>query len=544
MSLPTTAFVIVPALLPGATAQGDLPLDQVYHFGGISARFFDTCVPGDDVIVLSASNDGTMSFSPTGSLVVSQTELRICADLGFELETFSESFAYSHAIDGSVFFGSAPKSPGSSQAVFQISSDQEVLLGQIVDTSEPRFLLGLRAGTGLSNADLSGEYAVATLFQAQNPDQSETGVTGSLETDVGFGSVTFDGSSFTSFQNVRNLGAFGSLTRTRSTTGTYSVASDGRVTLSSDEDQSIGAISPDGRIGFVVTFVHSKEEIAPGEFGFDEVGMSIFVRKGTTPPTPDALEGDWFLGEYGGRLSGQFAPLTSTQQESEIGVMSFQAAVAFENSFTLSGSAASVGPTGGGSAPSGGFGSIQVMPNGNGSVALNSFGEPPANGWLADTDGIEDLVLFAQINSNAFANFGLLLRDRGPLHTPTEALSVSDGGSQILNLDAGSSTAGLVYFILGSVSGVDAGIPLGNLTLPLNFDGYTVITLGTSGPLLNSNFGTLDLLGSATASFKLVPGSAPSLAGLSVYHAAMLLNFSSLDPVVDVTNPVAVELEP
>ncbi len=99
-------------------------------------------------------------------------------------------------------------------------------------------------------------------------------------------------------------------------------------------------------------------------------------------------------------------------------------------------------------------------------------------------------------------------------------LSVSEGGGQPLEVDAGHLHAGETYLVLGTMSGTAPGIPLpGGLTLPLHPDRYFRHTLHAfNRPPLANSFGVLDAMGHADASFTLAPTDL-SLAGLTLHHA-------------------------
>ena len=118
------------------------------------------------------------------------------------------------------------------------------------------------------------------------------------------------------------------------------------------------------------------------------------------------------------------------------------------------------------------------------------------------------------------------------LRVPTLAadattLSLATGGTITFTLDAGPAFAGDTYFLVGSTTGTEPGIPLSGVTLPLVVDGYlvTTFTRPNTPPLANS-LGTLDGSGRATATLTLPAGLPPALAGLQVFHA-----FLALDPV-------------
>jgi hypothetical protein len=125
----------------------------------------------------------------------------------------------------------------------------------------------------------------------------------------------------------------------------------------------------------------------------------------------------------------------------------------------------------------------------------------------------------------------LLLGDVG-------AISVSAGGKQTLTLSAGAAHAGDVYLILGSLSGTAPGLPIAPFLLPLNPDPYFFHTLNhpNQSPLVNT-LGVLDAAGEATAAFQLGFASPPGLSGLTLHHAAVLLDPVSAKPT-GVTNAV------
>ncbi len=109
--------------------------------------------------------------------------------------------------------------------------------------------------------------------------------------------------------------------------------------------------------------------------------------------------------------------------------------------------------------------------------------------------------------------------------SPTE-LDALAGGTQTFTLTAGPDSKLDLYLLLGSISGTSPGVPLGDLTLPLNIvDPCFDFTLEqpNSAALVNT-LGVLDIQGTATASVN-VPTSAqyPSLIGLTFHHAYVVL---------------------
>lgn len=126
------------------------------------------------------------------------------------------------------------------------------------------------------------------------------------------------------------------------------------------------------------------------------------------------------------------------------------------------------------------------------------------------------------------------------------AVSLAAGGSHSLDLKAGAALAGELFLVLGSASGTAPGIPLDGLLLPLAVpDPYFNFTLGSPGtPPLTGSLGSLDPAGEAAAAFTLPPGTLPSLAGLLLHHAFLVLDVAASGQAVFASNAVAVSLVP
>lgn len=120
------------------------------------------------------------------------------------------------------------------------------------------------------------------------------------------------------------------------------------------------------------------------------------------------------------------------------------------------------------------------------------------------------------------------------------AASATAGMTQEFHLDAGESRAGELYFLLGSASGIDPGIDLGTVVLPLNPDDYFLATLQLGGtpPFLGFQ-GVLDSAGTARAVLRLPPGL-PALAGKTLHHAFAV----PADDAILASNAVRLELGP
>jgi hypothetical protein len=98
--------------------------------------------------------------------------------------------------------------------------------------------------------------------------------------------------------------------------------------------------------------------------------------------------------------------------------------------------------------------------------------------------------------------------------------------------------------VLGSTTGWNPGFAIEGIPLPIFFDTYTLFTaqFPNAAPLGNS-LGVLDAQGRATTTFTLPAGFSPSLAGATLFHAALVwspITFAS----VRASNPVPIGLLP
>jgi hypothetical protein len=131
------------------------------------------------------------------------------------------------------------------------------------------------------------------------------------------------------------------------------------------------------------------------------------------------------------------------------------------------------------------------------------------------------------------------------LEASPAALSLAAGGVLKLQLHASAQHAGSHYLVLGSTAGTSPGLPLGSTVLPLSVDPYFGWTLANPNVFpLSNTFGTLDVSGSATASFTLVAGSPPQWAGAQVHHAYVVIRTSPVVEIAFVSNPVGLLLDP
>ena len=93
----------------------------------------------------------------------------------------------------------------------------------------------------------------------------------------------------------------------------------------------------------------------------------------------------------------------------------------------------------------------------------------------------------------------------------------------------------------GTSPGVTLGSATGLVTIPLNPDSWTDITIGlANSPVLANTKGTLDANGQAKAQIKGGPVNAPSAIGLVFYHAYLV--YDAKNNFYMASNPVTLTL--
>jgi len=152
------------------------------------------------------------------------------------------------------------------------------------------------------------------------------------------------------------------------------------------------------------------------------------------------------------------------------------------------------------------------------------------------------------------------------LRVDTNAVSVTAGGTQTLELDAGRSHAKRLYWILGGVEGTAPGLSLGAVQVPVNVAGVAPQTLSalaaqfggrrskaklpldllgpaasTGAPVL-LRLDRLDAEGRSTESVAIAPGAPADLVGLRLHHAYVVMSGSG-EPLV-ASNPVHLDVLP
>ncbi len=132
-----------------------------------------------------------------------------------------------------------------------------------------------------------------------------------------------------------------------------------------------------------------------------------------------------------------------------------------------------------------------------------------------------------------------------PLLTGAEAVSLAAGGIVELSLDFPPAPAVPPRFalILGTAGATSPGILIDQVTLPLTLDGYLLKSLNElNSGIFQGTFQQLDPDGNLQAQLVVPPGLSPSLAGLTLHHAA--LAFTLGGPADLVSNATPVQLVP
>lgn len=128
------------------------------------------------------------------------------------------------------------------------------------------------------------------------------------------------------------------------------------------------------------------------------------------------------------------------------------------------------------------------------------------------------------------------------LQALTDSVSLSAGGEQVLRLNASPSAALRWFLFLGSASGTTPGTFGAGVTVPLNLDGYFLDTLlsPTTHPVQPAlaNLGTA---GTALAKVVVPAGIDPTLAGLTVHHAYLVVDIVG-PQITAVSKAVALQL--
>ena len=172
----------------------------------------------------------------------------------------------------------------------------------------------------------------------------------------------------------------------------------------------------------------------------------------------------------------------------------------------------------------------------------DASGSDRATGLDLDGERARLYVLGEHLQNSTSEDVLIHALDLASLSGLPQAQSLSAGGAQAMQLDAGLAFAGQPYLILGSASGTAPGVPIDGLLLPLNVDGYFVASLNapSAGPV-QQGLGVLDAQGSALTSLVVPPNSPAGLAGVTLHHAGLVLGSTKLEWV---STALATELVP
>jgi hypothetical protein len=177
--------------------------------------------------------------------------------------------------------------------------------------------------------------------------------------------------------------------------------------------------------------------------------------------------------------------------------------------------------------------SAERLPNGN-TLICSGF----QNGWTFEVNPAGFTVASFIVGANCFAAHYVDRR----LWADKTSLSGTAGGTVQFDLLLGAAFAGKTYYILGGASGTSPGIPIDGQVFPLNMDAVVLFTLANvNTPLLSNTYGTLDVIGHATATLNLPPGT---IAGPVLGHFAAAVLNPTTGTVVATSNPVPLTIGP
>ena len=122
-----------------------------------------------------------------------------------------------------------------------------------------------------------------------------------------------------------------------------------------------------------------------------------------------------------------------------------------------------------------------------------------------------------------------------------DEVSATTGGQVGFDLLAGSTQAGNLYLLGGSITGTSPGFAFGGVTVPLVFDDYTLASAGSL--LLPGSIGVLDADGAGAAMFDLPPLVGAGFVGTTFHHAFVVLDATTLTPTF-ASNPRGILMQP
>ncbi|MEM7202878.1 MAG: integrin alpha [Planctomycetota bacterium] len=170
------------------------------------------------------------------------------------------------------------------------------------------------------------------------------------------------------------------------------------------------------------------------------------------------------------------------------------------------------------------------------------FGYSVAGAGDFNNDGFRDYVVGAPMSGNAEGKIHIFSGAKSSLSALNLAISITNGGTQNMTLDAGASHAGEVYLLMGTMNGTRPGLNLGTVTLPLNLDAYLLFTATQAGlPPITGGVGTLDAAGRANAAWGVPGGVLPTaLLSTTFHHAFVTISGTT---VTSVSNAIPLSLD-
>ena len=390
----TSSLLLLLALPAPALAGGEL--SGTYSFASLGARL-STCGTGG--VRTQQCSDGVVTFQPGGTFTISGTDRAECLDGGTSTSTFSAPGTYTLGAEGLLVLDLNPSSPGTDTFRCRINTTRDILVSAELQAGVPDLLVGVRQGSGMSDADLAGEYFLVSSSLEVDPGliPGQPDNPGDLR---GRGTITdavFDGlGSWSESGTARELGPSGESFGPVSDGGSYSVNPDGTVDLGAGVTS---AISPDGSFGFALS-------IDPGPSGpsgqrFD---LALVIRKPDSAPAPAIFDGTWAIGVFDHEL----LPDSRTRQY-QVANMGQVDAVPAGSYMSVSGSEVYGDAFGGGSGTT--MDTLLLEPGSSGQVSLSSR---PETGWI-DAGG--RVMLLGGNTSPGAASMILALRVEEPVST-------------------------------------------------------------------------------------------------------------------------------
>ena len=174
--------------------------------------------------------------------------------------------------------------------------------------------------------------------------------------------------------------------------------------------------------------------------------------------------------------------------------------------------------------------------------ANGGFGFPLARTGDLTGDGISEILVGHvgfYIGSQLRGHTTVLSPKSLALTADRYRISRQNPGTQFLSIDFGSQHGGQPYWVFGSFTGTRPGTPIGAWTVPLNFDAYTLFTIGnpTATPFLSFT-GRLNARGQARAGLT-VPNGLP--VPFTLFHACV--TFDNAGTVRAVSNAVSLRID-